>query len=185
VRFVRRNAERFGIDPQRIGAIGGSSGGYLVSMLGTMDSPLDGRDQTSSKVQAVVALYPATDLAAFAKATNGSNALLSLFTGAYLGATASPETDEALLYRQASPVTYSSADDPPFLLIHGDADRIVPFTQSKLLRSALAQHDVTVELIRVQGGGHGDEAFTANGSADYFETMIQWLGVHLKESQAP
>jgi acetyl esterase/lipase len=181
VRFVRQNAQQFGIEPERIGAIGGSSGGYLVSMLGTKDAAAEETSASSSKVHAVVALYPATDLLAFAKSSRGSNALLSLFAGAYLGAEADPDTAEARLYREASPVTHVSGDDAAFLLIHGDADRIVPFAQSELLYAALMRHDVPVELIRVEGGGHGDTAFTADGSAAYFDDMVRWLNVQLRQ----
>jgi len=149
-------------------------------MLGTMDSPSEDVYGASSKADAVVALYPATDLVAFSEATNGSNALLSLFAGAYLGASAPPESREAQLFRQASPVSHVSPGDAVFLLIHRDADRIVPISQSELLRSALAEQGVGVEFIRVPCGGHGDAAFTADGAAEYFETMIEWLDVHLR-----
>ena len=179
VQFVRRHARRFGIDPDRIGAVGGSSGGHLVSMLGTTEAAPAG---TSSKVQAVVALYPATDLYDFAKTGNGgANALLTLFTGAYLDRNVGPETPEAALYREASPVTYVSNDDAPFLLIHGDQDQVVPFSQSERLRAALIEHGVTVELMPIAGGGHGDPTFSRHGPSGYFEDMVRWFDRHLRQ----
>ena len=181
VQFVRKNAVRFQINAERIGAIGGSSGGHLVSMLGTTDAAMKGSD-TSSKAQAVVALYPATDLYAFAKeGDGGANALLTLFTGAYLDRGVGPDTPEAALYREASPVTYVSEDDAPFLLIHGDQDFVVPHSQSERLHAKLTEHGVTVEFMTIEGGGHGDPTFSRHGPSGYFEDVVRWFDKHLRE----
>lgn len=179
VRFIRESAERFGVDGHRIGVIGASSGGYLASMLGTLDHPIDqgsagARTATSARVQAVVALYPATDLVAFAETTNGSNALLTQFVGAYLGVGDSEDSPEARLFAQASPTTHVDRDDPPFLLIHGDADRVVPFSQSEILNKRMQESGGSVRLIRIPGGGHGDASFF--GKPDLYVTqMIEWF----------
>jgi len=195
VRFIRHNADRFGINADRIGAIGGSSGGYLVSMLGALDgdenstgiSPVD---QESAKVQAVVALYPATDLVEFAKQTissnallRGSNSLLTSFVGAFLGAPSpsSPPTDEAALYAEASPTTHISPDDPPFLLIHGDADIAVPYNQSELLYARLQENGVTAEFLTMPGGGHGDALIAGPNPPDHYGPMINWFDRHLRQ----
>ncbi|MEM9529749.1 MAG: alpha/beta hydrolase [Pseudomonadota bacterium] len=186
VRFVRHHADQFRIDPNRIGALGGSSGGYLVSMLGTLDgdshtSQFGPIESTSSKVQAVVALFPATDLIEFANEKGGANALMSLFVGSYYGWGQPPEFQphEARRYADASPSTYVSPDDPPFLLIHGDADKIVPFSQSELFLARLKQAGVDATLLRMSGGGHGADVSAGKGSPDHISELVGWLDSHL------
>jgi acetyl esterase/lipase len=190
VRYIRHHAELFGIKADRIGAVGGSSGGYLVSMLGALNgdentSGLTPVDQESAKVQAVVALYPATDLTAFAKQTGGSNALMSLYMGAYLGAAAptDPTTDEAVRYAAASPTSHISPDDPPFLLVHGDADKAVPFAQSEILFARLKENGVTTHFITMPGGGHGADLLAGPNPPDHYGPMIDWLDRHLRQRE--
>ena len=138
VRFIRYHASEFGIDPDQIGAMGGSSGGHLVSMLGVLDGVGDSNDpdpinRVSSKVQCVVgravpAYFPAID------STRGTPYITML-----LGTVPSDdaESEEGRRYISASPITYTSADDPPFLLLHGDEDDVIPFAQAGLLSDAL------------------------------------------------
>jgi len=165
VRFIRHYAARWGIDPDRLGGWGGSSGAHLVSMLATMDG--EGRIDTedpvereSSKLQAVVARAAPTDLSRFDG--RGIDAL-ALFIGA-------PVRPGNPKYREASPVTYASPDDPPALLIHGDADVTVPFEQSEFLFAALQAQGVETRLIRVPGGGHGANDILAT---------YRWFNEHL------
>ncbi len=144
VRFVRHNAQRYGVDPDRIGGYGASSGAHLVSLLGTMDGDGDPKDldpvnRQSAKLQAVVAVSAPTDLAMF-DSPQGVSTLTSFIDSA--------------AYRKGSPITYVTPDDPPFLLIHGDADPVVPFKQSELMLAALEAKGVDARLIRIGGGGH-------------------------------
>ncbi len=162
VRFVRHHARRFGIDPNRLGGFGYSSGGHLISMLGTMDGDGDANDgdavnRESAKLQVVVARAAPTDLTKLSSPAEVS------FLGSRPGR-GNPS------YREASPITYVTPDDPPFLLIHGDADPAVPFQQSELMLAALEEKGVEARLIRIAGGGHG-----AN---DVPETA-RWLNRHL------
>lgn len=190
VRFIRHNATRFGIDGNNIGATGGSSGGYIVSMLGVLDGDTHTNgytpiDQQSSKIQAVVALFPATDLIQFATEKGGSNALLSLFIGGYYGWGQAPEfqPDEAELFSQASPTTYVSADDSPFLLVHGDADQVVPISQSELFFSKLKNIGVEAGFIRMPGGGHGAAVSAGPNPPDYLQAMVDWFDNHLADKK--
>lgn len=149
VRFVRHHAERYGIDPSQLGGFGDSSGAHLVSMLGTMDGDGDPNDpdpvnRESAKLQAVVARASPTDFANF---DSGAVSIVASFLGAPLG------WDDAT-DREASPITYVTSDDPPLLLIHGDADQMVPFKQSELMLAALEEKGVETQLIRIPGGGH-------------------------------
>ena len=97
---------------------------------------------------------------------------------------AQPVPVEALVrygqrYAEASPVSHVSPDDPPVLLVHGDADTVVPFRQSELFQDRLAKGGVTVELMRVVGGGHGTLAVP--GAPDYISATVEWFSTHLAE----
>ena len=122
VRWMRANAKRYRIDPDKIAAVGGSAGGHLVGMLGVMNEE-DGLEGTgghagySSKVNAVVAFYGVFDfLKLGVKNPEGAIA-------AFLGGLPD-EVPE--VYKQASPITYVDKSDAPFLLLHGTADKLVP-----------------------------------------------------------
>jgi len=77
---------------------------------------------------------------------------------------------DAAAYREASPITYVTPDDPPLLLIHGDADPVVPFQQAELMLAALEGQGVETRLIRIPGGGHG---------ANDVPESVRWLNRHL------
>jgi acetyl esterase/lipase len=147
VRWLRTNAEKHGIDPNKIGVAGGLGGGHLSMMVGfTADTPelegAGGNSKTSSRVQAVVALYGPTDLAA-------ENAKSKRDVIKFLGGKTFDQNPE--LYRKASPITHVTKDDPPTLILHGTIDRTVPIDQSERLIEKLKEAGVTCELDRVEG----------------------------------
>ena len=190
VRFIRHHADQFGIDAEMIGAVGGSSGGYLVSMLGALDGDensdgITAIDQESAAVQAVIAIFPATDLVDFTRATRGSNALLTSYMAAYLSSTApdGPPSEERKLFTEASPTAHITPDDPPFLLIHGDADVAVPYSQSEVLFARLQENNVTSEFITMPGGGHGAALLDGPNPPDHYTPMIDWLDRHLRQQR--
>jgi dipeptidyl aminopeptidase/acylaminoacyl peptidase len=85
------------------------------------------------------------------------------------------------LYRDASPIQYVSADDPPTLIVHGDADQAVPLAQSHDLEAKLRAAGVPVEVIVVPGGGHGAQFPGKRASSpDYISAMVRWFDEHLK-----
>ena len=144
IRFLRAHASEYNLNPNRIAAIGPSAGGHLVSLLGTSD-PSAGWDvgqylDQSSRVQAVIAMAPVTDLT-----RSFPNADIEAMRGVGFG-------EDNIV--QASPVTHVTPDDPPFLLIHGDRDELVPYEQSQLLYDRLLQANVPVQLVTVQRAGH-------------------------------
>lgn len=149
IRYFRAHAAEYNLNPDKIGVWGGSAGGHLVSLLGTTDSSAGWEvgeylDQ-SSRVQAVVDMFGPSDLTReFAGA--GIQIQRDVF-----GATS--DTDPVLAV--ASPVTYISADDPPFLILQGDADNLVPLEQSQILFDKLQAAGVPSELVIVQHAGHG------------------------------
>jgi len=151
IRFLRAHAGRFGLDPERIGAWGGSAGGHLVAMLGVADEGAGFDDEggnlgVSSRVRAVADLFGPADLTAADWGLGRSPTAYQVF-----GAT-SP-FDPVL--SQASPVTWVSADDPPFLILHGDQDATVPLSQSVTLDARLRSAGVESTLVVVRNGGHG------------------------------
>ena len=176
VRFIRHNAVRFGIRADRIGASGGSSGGHLVSMLGTMDgqgSPADSDpvERESSKVQCVVARAAPVD---FLTGDNGNFVL-----GMAKPRGDAHDTAEYRTYRDASPVTYVTPDDPPFLLMHGDKDESVNFSQSVEMQAKLKAAGVPVKLLIVPGAGHGPAFPGAMNPPDYMGEMVRWFDTYL------
>jgi acetyl esterase/lipase len=153
VRFVRHHAEEYGIAADRIGAIGGSSGGHLVAMLGVLagngDADSDSEiDRLSAKVQAVVARAPALDL--FSLAGNFIPLL-----NVSLSAEAESGSAESRITRQASPTFHVTPDCCPFLLFHGEADDIVPCADTEAFAGKLRDCGVDVECVVVAGAGHG------------------------------
>ena len=155
VRFLRAQAGTYGLAADRFGVWGGSAGGHLAALLGTSDRAA-GWDvgpylDQSSRVQAVVDMFGPADLPQLAAALASTNPreaqrLLSIFNAA------SPD-DPALA--AASPATYVSPNDPPFLLFHGDQDAIIPLEQSQTFYTALQQAGVPAQLVVVHNAGHG------------------------------
>jgi dipeptidyl aminopeptidase/acylaminoacyl peptidase len=86
-------------------------------------------------------------------------------------------------FRDAAPVTYVTADDPPFLLIHGDADKTVPYNQSEAMEAALKKVGVTVKLVRVPGGDHGSDFPGNTQSMDWPAMTVEWFDQYLKSRQ--
>ncbi|MCU1291102.1 MAG: alpha/beta hydrolase [Acidobacteria bacterium] len=153
VRWLRANAAKYGLDAERFAAFGESAGGYLAAMLGTTgdikEFDVGENLEQSSRVQAVVDFYGPTDFLqnAFAVA-NPKSPEAQLIGGAIL-----ENKDKAA---KANPIAYVTRDAAPFLVVHGDADKLVPYNQSELLAAALKKANVPVQLYAVKGGGHGD-----------------------------
>jgi acetyl esterase/lipase len=183
VRYVRHHAARYGIRADRIGALGGSSGGHLVNMLGTLggEGTPDDSDvvqRASAKVQCVVAFYAPSDMAKIN--TPFGSVTVTAMLGMRTPRNTKVDTPDVVLYREASPVTHVSGDDPPFLLIHGDNDQIVPFAQSEIMKAALEKAGVAVKLIRVPGGGHGPDFPGSKEKQDWPSESHGWFNMHLK-----
>ncbi|QDT40472.1 acetyl esterase [Gimesia alba] len=168
VRYLRKHADQYQVDAKHIGAIGGSAGGHLVAMLAvTGDDPkLEPNAQYadfSSRIQAVVPMYGAHDLTTLAK----SRDMLSSFTEA-----------EKELSRQASAVNYITKDDPPFLILHGTKDALVPVEQSELLAVALKEGNIPTELLIIEGAPHSFHLQPKQ--QDLRPTVIGFFDRHLK-----
>ncbi|MCG6156093.1 alpha/beta hydrolase fold domain-containing protein [Rubinisphaera margarita] len=160
IRFLKANADKYHIDADRIGVWGSSAGGHLVALLGTTgDAPKTEGDLGvtfgNGAVQAVCDFYGPTDFLTMDE-SNVKSRLRHNAPGSpeakLLGGVPTQTLDQA---RAASPLTYISAEDPPFLIYHGDKDPVVPLGQSQVLERRLEETGVPVELIVVAGGGHG------------------------------
>jgi acetyl esterase/lipase len=157
IRFLKANASVYGINPDRIGVWGGSAGGHLVALLGTTDASAGmegsgGYPNQSSRVRAVVDMFGPSDLTALFRLGGGS-VMQDVFGTSDIN---SP------VLKTASPVTYITPDDPPFLILHGDKDTVVPLSQSQILYNQLKAGGVTATLVVVKNSGHG---FVPSGGA--------------------
>ena len=182
VRFIRQNAAKYAIDAARLGGMGGSSGAHLVSLLATMDGAGDSADpdpvnRQSAKLQCAVARAAPIDLTQMSPSLGAP--LVALLLGASITDVTPKTAVEYKAALAASPMTYVSADDPPMLLIHGDADRTVPFHQSELMAAALKKVNVPVTLIRIEGADHGPDFPGAKNPPDYKGEMVRWFDTYL------
>jgi acetyl esterase/lipase len=195
VRYIRHNADQYHIDPDRIGIFGASAGGHLSLMQGTAGDTgnakaADAVEKTSSRVQAVACFFPPTDFLNYGKP--GENALgrgvLKGFRAPFdfhevdrSSNTFVPITDEAKVIeigKQISPIQHVTADDPPTLIIHGDADTLVPIQQAESIVEKFKQVGVPAELVVKKGAGHG----WADLNKD-LGTLADWFDKYLKKPQ--
>jgi alpha-L-fucosidase 2 len=163
VGHVRDHAAEYNIDPNRIALVGESAGAQLASMA-ALSTPLKG------SVKGVVALYSPSDLATLAKTSDRIPAELRRA----VENTAWAEFILAGLER-LSPIYNVRPDMPPFLLIHGTADRLVPFSQSEQMCAKMHEVGASCELFAVKGGGHGIRWWESEGFTSYKQVMVQWL----------
>jgi acetyl esterase/lipase len=173
VRFIRHHATDYGIDPNRIGMTGASAGGHLSLMMGTAGEKGDPAapdpvDRESSRVQAVACFFPPTDFLNWGKPGDARIHAMD-HAPPYRAAFDYRELDkERMMWvaitdskrleevaRQISPVSHVTPDDPPTLIIHGDADKLVPLQQSELIVEKLKKAGVATNLVIKKGAGHG------------------------------
>jgi acetyl esterase/lipase len=170
VRFLRANATRYGLRNDRIAAWGASAGGNLAALLGTAGSGGDA-------VQAVVDFFGPTD---FLKMD-----AVALPGGQRHDAADSPESqliggpiqENMEKAARANPIAYVTKRAPPFLIVHGDRDLLVPFNQSELLYNALRKAGVEATFCPLAGAGHGGPQFE---SPEIRATVLEFFDRHLK-----
>jgi acetyl esterase/lipase len=179
IRWLCGNAAKYQIDPDRIGVWGASAGGHLVALLGTASDtqawePIGEFPQQSAKVQAVVDWFGPTDFSLFGEVVARSDSSIGKLIGETNG-------DAKAKFRTASPVTYVTADDAPFLIMHGDKDPLVPLRQSERMVEELKAKNVEVELITYEGAGHGGAEFISDESR---QRISDFFAKHLKPAAA-
>lgn len=160
VRWLRAHAGEYGLDPERFAVGGTSAGGHLAAMLGTTghvrDFDVGHHLDRSSRVRAVVDYFGPTDFLQMdahrlpgGMTHDGPDSPESRLVGG-------PIQENPEKVARANPINYVSSDAPPFLIVHGDQDLLVPHHQSVLLARALEAAGVPVTLYTVEGGGHGE-----------------------------
>ena len=170
VRHIRAHAADFGIDPARIGVWGGSAGGHLSLVLGSMgdDGNVAGKEESekvSSRVQAVVAYFPPTDIREYVN----HKTLSPQFPAVVF-----PD-DQA---DDVSPLLAVTPDDAPTLLIHGDKDELVPISHSERFLEAMKKSNVVCELIVMKGAAHG---FPGDQGTQAEKALLEWFDKYLAD----
>jgi dipeptidyl aminopeptidase/acylaminoacyl peptidase len=192
VRFARANAKLYGIDPDRIGIGGASSGGLLALLVAVAPRPADPKaqdavDQVDSRVQAAACFFPGTDYLNYG--ARGKE-LIDLkdyridHRAAHDFRVWSPEErllkpvtdrdERRKILRELSPISHISKQSPPTLLIHGEKDEVVPLQQSESFIDRLKEFGVPAKLVVKKGEGHGWATILADTV-----TMADWFDAHL------
>ncbi|MCL1883483.1 MAG: alpha/beta hydrolase [Defluviitaleaceae bacterium] len=149
--FLRENASKYSIDPSRVCVAGDSAGGHLAALMGVSSGHADWEPENADcSVQAVIDFYGPSQMRR--DYPNNPNHIFEILN-ALLGENVLTPRG-LMLAAAASPQTYINGSEPPFLLLHGDKDDIVPIEQSYLLRDELEKHGSTVLMHTVLGGGH-------------------------------
>ena len=186
VRWLRAHADEYGLDPDRFGAWGSSAGGHLVAMLGTAGDVKelegggegDANQGHSSRVQAVCDWFGPTDfLKMDEQAPPNARQRHSAPESPESQLIGGTVTEHPEKVKAANPITYVSKDDPPFLIMHGDKDNLVPLGQSEILRDALEKAGVDVTLHVVRGAGHGF------GGPEISAMVVEFFDRHLKAAK--
>lgn len=174
VRFLRANAKKYNLDPDHFGAWGASAGGHLVALLGTTGDvkafDTDSNKDVSSRVQAVIDFFGPTDLLKLSPPNATDNPITKLLGGA--------TGEKKELGMKANPITHITKDDPPFLIVQGDDDKLVPASQSELLDEALKKAGVECELVIIKGAGHGGAQF---GTKEMYDKYLAFFDKNLKK----
>ncbi len=193
-RYIRHHAKDYKVDPDRLGMYGGSAGGHLSLMQGTASDPGDPKakdpvNKVSSRVQAVACFFPPTDFLNYGE--KGKEALgrgtLSGFKAPFDFRTFDqksrsfvPVSDEEELRKigkAISPIYHVTNDDAPALIIHGDADKLVPIQQAEIIMAKFKEVGVPAELVVRPGAGHGWLTL-----ANDLPIFADWFDKHLRKS---
>lgn len=157
IRYLKALSDRYNIDPERFGVMGESAGGYLTAMAAMAEDKafdVGAFTEYSSKVQAACPWYPPTDVTGFSYPSPVESAAAA--ESMLLGKNVMLNKEEAL---KICPVSFVTKDAPPFLIIHGDNDHTVPFSQGEILHDKLEEAGVDVKLLVLEGADHADLPF--------------------------
>jgi alpha-L-fucosidase 2 len=163
VAFVKEHASEYRVNPNKVVLIGESAGGQLAAMAALRPDP-------GGTVQGVVAFYTPSDLVSLVRAS-------SMIPDNVRDAVKGTSFDDILMagLKEFSPINYVSATSPPFLLIHGTDDNIVPVAQSERFCDKFRTAGAGCQLYKVEGGGHGIRAWQSSRLTDYKPFMVRWL----------
>lgn len=187
IRWLRAKSKQYNIDPDRIGVVGGSAGGHLSALVGTAGgknafTPIGGNESQSDRVQCVCDIYGPTNFASVIQQAAEDKNIKNVFkfntpADPYSSLIGTSLDANKPLTDSVSPVHFVSKDSPPFLILHGTHDALVPFAQSEEIVAALKAHGVEVWLQKLPGSGHGGPAF---GKPQIITLMQNFFDKHLK-----
>ncbi len=174
VRAIRLKAKDYGVDPERLGALGGSAGGHLALMLATTADDGNAKDKDevlrqSNRVAAIVALFPPTDLRGWVKSPPKAIQKVPRLKP--------PLTFDESKEKDCSPLLHVSAKTAPTLVIHGDKDELVPIAHSQNIMAAFEKEKVASKLVVVEGAAHGFNA--KQNETLVVPAMVKWFEEHL------
>ena len=178
VRFIRANAKKWNVNPEHLGISGGSAGGHLSLTMGTQGGPdaKDPIDRESSAVQAVACFFPPTDFLNYG--TSGEDAvgvgILKDYKPAFGPRSDTPESRQQL-GKEISPIYFITEKMPPTLIVHGDADKLVPMQQSQSFVERATAAGVKAKLIVKPGAAHG-----WGGMETDMIALVDWFDEHLR-----
>ena len=182
VRFVRFNATKYGVDPNKFGVTGASAGGHLSLILGTLGGPgspeaKDPIDRVSSAVQAVACFFPPTDFMNWGQPGDiqvGIGPVGTQFKPAF-GPRSDTEEGRKILGAEISPINFVTAKMAPTLVIHGDSDKLVPIYQAQIFEKKCAEMKAPFKLIVREGKDHGWP-----GMEKDLAIFADWFDEHLR-----
>ncbi len=183
VRFIRHHAARYGVDPGKLGIMGGSAGGHLSLMMATKGGPgkpdaKDAVDRETSAVQCVACFFPPTDFLNYSQP--GEDAVgvgtLEAFKPAF-GPRADSAEERQKLGREISPIYFVHSNMPPVLIVHGDADKLVPIYQARQFVKRCEELGAKAKLVVREGKVHGwpDMGKDLELFADWFDEHLRGL----------
>jgi acetyl esterase/lipase len=186
IRYLRANADKYGIDPAKVAVWGESAGGYLVAMTGVTngikDFDIGDNLEQSSDVQAVVDKFGPSDTSKIAadfdahakEADNANDNSIAQYIGIARGSHA---LDIQIATTSANPLTYAKASNPPFLIFHGSQDRLVSPSQTLMLHDALIAAGAPSTRYVLDQAGHGDLSFLGDSKSGLPWSAKQTMGI--------
>lgn len=191
IRWLRAHSKEYQIDPEHVGVVGGSAGGHLSSLVGTAGGKnafpkIGGNEEQADRVQAVCDIFGPSDFSTVVQQATEDKNVKNIFEfntpkdpySELIGT----KLDDKEKADAVSPVHYASKDNPPFLILHGTHDTLVPYAQSVEFADALKAQGVETWLQTLPGSGHGGPAF---GKPAVIQLMQNFFDKHLKGADVP
>jgi acetyl esterase/lipase len=191
IRWLRANADRYHIDPEKVGVVGGSAGGHLAALVGVTGNKkifpaIGGNEGMSDAVRCVCDIFGPKNFASVMEQAENDKNVRNVFKfntpsdpySELIGAKLSDKEKTAAV----SPVTYVDKDSPPTLILHGTHDALVPFAQSEEFEAAMKKSGAAVWLQRFPGAGHGGGSF---GKSSVVLLMKNFFDKYLKDADVP
>jgi len=193
IRFIRHNAAKYGVDPNKLGITGGSAGGHLSLMMAVKGGKgkaeaKDPIDRESSEIQGVACFFPPTDFLNYNKPEDdavGVGTLQGFKSG--FGPRSDTAEGRQELGREISPIYFVQSNTPPILIIHGDADKLVPIYQAEQFVKRCQESGVKAKLVVREGKAHGWSGIEKDLPlfADWFDEHLRGMKPASPVSQSP